>query len=739
MILSTLLALSFAFLTDTLATSQITASLKDDFGVTPEVSMQRLNREAVSSAKDASAIIPNFYQPDYGSRTTSSIYVRGFGSRIDQPAIGLYVDEIPILNKSNYDFDFVDIRSVKLLRGPQGTLYGRNASSGALIVRTMDPGSLQGIRLVAEYSPAAAGKLAISGGGTSKKGLQYSISAWGNYYDGDFEFASTAGENAGDKADRSLSAGLRSRTRWQGKGTTTFENILSIGYVKEGGYAYRQMDTDSGELLPLSYNDPSEYRRLSITDGFVVKGNTDALKWSAVASWQFLDDDMDIDNDFTDLSLYSMSQMQTENAFTFEGLIRRNDSKAAWQPLTGFYAFGKFLDLSAPVTFKQDGIDQLILANANAGISRMFPGESLQIKESEIVIASDFNIPAGGLAIFHNSSFDLGRWNLSAGLRVEMEATRMKYDSEGIMNFLFTMTMSDWRELQSVFKGSERQSFVEVLPSFEAKYSLDHATFHASVRRGHKAGGFNTQMFSDILQNILMTDMMSALGMGQTSSEESSANSTVYKPESAWDFEIGADMGLGDFLDLSLTAFWIDCRNQQVTVMPSGNSTGRMMSNAGHTRSYGLEASASFRKGGLYASADWGLSIAEFKDYQYSDEINYAGNRVPYAPANTLSSELGYRFSLSNGPFSSLDISANCKGAGKIWWDEANTLSQPFYCTFGTNVSLVSKNGKYNLSFWTRNLSDKEYKTFYFKSVSRSFYSMGRPLRMGLRLTCTIK
>ena len=53
---------------------------------------EELERERVLSIKDLSAIVPNFYQPDYGSKMTSSIYVRGFGARIDQPVIGVSVE-----------------------------------------------------------------------------------------------------------------------------------------------------------------------------------------------------------------------------------------------------------------------------------------------------------------------------------------------------------------------------------------------------------------------------------------------------------------------------------------------------------------------------------------------------------------------------------------------------------------------------------------------------------------------
>ena len=61
-------------------------------------------------------MVPNIYIPDYGSRMTSTIYVRGLGTRIDQPALGLNIDNVPVLCKENYDFDMMDIAKVEMLR-----------------------------------------------------------------------------------------------------------------------------------------------------------------------------------------------------------------------------------------------------------------------------------------------------------------------------------------------------------------------------------------------------------------------------------------------------------------------------------------------------------------------------------------------------------------------------------------------------------------------------------------------
>ena len=64
-----------------------------------------IERYDISTFKDITSLAPNFFVPDYGSRMTSSIYVRGQGTRIDQPVVGMNVDNVPIMNKDNYDFD----------------------------------------------------------------------------------------------------------------------------------------------------------------------------------------------------------------------------------------------------------------------------------------------------------------------------------------------------------------------------------------------------------------------------------------------------------------------------------------------------------------------------------------------------------------------------------------------------------------------------------------------------------
>lgn len=74
----------------------------------------------VQDLRQLSAFVPSFCMPEYGSRITSSMYIRGIGSRVNSPAVGIYIDGMPILSKSAFNFHTYGLERVDVLRGPQG-------------------------------------------------------------------------------------------------------------------------------------------------------------------------------------------------------------------------------------------------------------------------------------------------------------------------------------------------------------------------------------------------------------------------------------------------------------------------------------------------------------------------------------------------------------------------------------------------------------------------------------------
>lgn len=98
-----------------------------------------IKNKNIVDIKDISALVPNLFIPDYGSRLTSPVYIRGIGSKINSPSVGLYVDDMPYFEKSAFDFNINEVDKIEVLRGPQGTLYGRNTMGGLIKVYTRSP------------------------------------------------------------------------------------------------------------------------------------------------------------------------------------------------------------------------------------------------------------------------------------------------------------------------------------------------------------------------------------------------------------------------------------------------------------------------------------------------------------------------------------------------------------------------------------------------------------------------
>ena len=721
--------------------SIIASAPKQHFGLSKEpisssvVNLSLLESEGVSSVKQLSAMMPNFYQPDYGSRMTSSIYVRGFGARIDQPVIGMTVDGVPYLNKNNYDFEMADVARVELLRGPQSTLYGRNTMGGQMNIYTLSPLHYEGLRGAVEYGSGNSVRAKLNFYDKASEKFAYAVGGHYNRTDGFFDNAYD-----GSDVDWGENAGGRLRTIWRMGDGWSLDNTASFGYNYEGGYAYALYDIENDALAEVNYNDMSRYMRYNFSDGLVLSHSGEKYKFTATTSYQFMHDRMRMDQDLSPMPIFTLKQEQHEHAFTEDVVLRTNDMSRRWQWVTGAYGFYKKINMHAPVSMLEGAIDNLILGNMPAKIKQF-------LTIDPFVLDSNFELPTYGLALYHESSLRAGeRWRFTAGLRLDYEASKMKYDNNASVNYSFNMPPMGQgmpsisinnRLFEIPFNGEEKLDYLELLPKFAVNFTTGVGDLYATVTRGYKAGGFNTQIFSDILQNKmkngLMGDAMSQMGRPSTPAEPSpydEASVTTYDPEYSWNYEVGGHLRFAEGrLNLDFAAFWIECRDQQLTVFPDGLTTGRMMSNAGESRSLGAELSVNWTPNDKFSlSGNYGYTNAKFEEFN-DGVTDYSGNYLPYAPQHTASAVVSYRIPLNCAVLDDITLNASWQGAGKIYWNETNTLKQNFYSLL--NASIELRKGDYKLSLWGRNLADAHYYTFYFKSMGNDFMSQGKPCRWG--------
>ena len=688
---------------------------------TSTIDRQTSERNQLMGAKTAATLVPNFFIPDYGSRMTSTIYVRGIGTRIDQPTVGMNIDNVPVLCKENYDLDIMDISRIEMLRGPQSTLFGRNTLGGLINIYTLSPWQWQGTRAILSYGSHNALQVGASHYRLINDKVGFSLNAY--YTSTDGEFRNTYN---GKHIDWERQCNTRLKLEWHPINDLTVSNVAAFSISRQGGYPYEQVGTNQ-----IAYNDTCFYRRTSFTDGLTLNKDWEWGSLASITSYQYLDDNMTLDQDFTTLPYFTLTQARSEHALTHDMVLRsKNGSKYQW--LNGLFGFYRTLDMNAPVHFKDTGIAELIEKHVNEAM----PTYPVRWNDRTFLLGSDFTMRTWGTALYHQSQLNWNNFTFTAGVRIDYEHANLKYHSNTHTGYSIIETATgniySHENIDIDDRGKLNKDFFQILPRLAATYHFSYSNhLYIALTRGSKAGGFNTQMFSDVLQQRLMRLM--GIGIAYDVNEIVS-----YKPEKAWNFELGSHFDLlNDHITLDANVFYMDCRDRQLTIFPPGLTTGRMMTNAGQTRSCGTEVAITVRPTArTTVNLNYGFTHATFKHYN-DGKADYSGKYVPYAPSHTLWVEALHEIQLSNDKWArTLVLGANMSGAGRIYWNEANDLYQPFYALLGANISLIGKN--YSLQLWGRNLTDTDYRTFYFVSISHEFLQRGHGRSMGVTLRLNI-
>jgi hypothetical protein len=131
---------------------------------------------------------------------------------------------------------------------------------------------------------------------------------------------------------------------------------------------------------------------------------------------------------------------------------------------------------------------------------------------------------------------------------------------------------------------------------------------------------------------------------------------------------------------------------------------------------------------GWFVRGSYGFTDARFIEFN-NGRADYSGKRVPFAPSNTMFISTGYAHSLF-GFIDGISCEVNTKGVGSIWWDEANTVRQPFYALLNASVAVSHKNCQ--LELWANNITGTQYATYYFVSIGNAFLQRGNKFSAGL-------
>ncbi len=726
---------------------------------------QEIGSLGLRDLREISDYVPSFVMPSYGSRYTSSIYVRGIGSRVNSPSMGVYVDEIPLVSKSAFNSHLWQIDRVDVLRGPQGTLYGINTEGGLVRQYTKNPMNYQGTDIKLGLGTRLYRNVEAAHYHKVSDQLAFSVAAFYHGTNGFFRNQATD-----ERADKSNEAGGRLRLVWQPTQRLSFNWMTDYQYVNQNGFAYGLLDMESQKAADPSTNYQGNYKRYLFSTGLNTNYAADWADLSYTLSWQYLKDDMLMDIDYRPQDFMHMEQAQLQNATTHE-LVLKGHQTGIWQGTTGIFFSRQWLKTVAPVYFgpqmnaflSKTIEDYAYYGMLNAMAKRMGSTEAAaamiaraggcHITMEMETIPGMFRTPQTNLGVFHETHLHLtDRLTATLGLRYDYSHHSIEYATSALTrldeNVMGTQVQA---VVSSLLERTEKASFNQWLPKIGLTWNIDNngSNVYAIVSKGYRAGGFNIQMFSDILQSELQNSAQSARGelvlQHDDASYENIRNTIAYKPEESWNYEFGTHLNLLDGLHLDLSGYYMQIRNQQLTVFASQYGFGRAMVNAGKSYSCGVEATlrGSLLDDHLTWSASYGYTHAVFKDYVDSvtvegklTAIDYKDKRVPFVPQHTMAAHADYRFDLGEGAMKSITVGANLTAQGKTWWDEENTYGQNFYAVLGAHVD--ADLSPVVVSLWVRNLTNTNYNTFAVKSSMAGdtsyFAQRGNPFQIGVNI-----
>ena len=586
-----------------------------------------VNRHELQSITELTAVVPNFYMPEYGSKQNTPVYIRGVGAKTKGSAVGFYVDGIPHFENSSFDVDMSNIASVTVFRGPQGTLYGRNAIGGIINVTTVSPLTYQGTQLKLGYGSHNDALFQFSHYNKLGSKMGYSVAGGYHYNDGFHRNMFT-----NKYADQMKDAYGRVALVWLLDNKWFLRVNSMLDYSNQGGYPYGKYNRLTGETEPVNYNRYSSYRRLLSTSGLNISYAGENISFSSQTAFQYIRDRQGIDQDFTSNDTYFVKNRLKQTMLSQEFILKSNNS-SRYQWLWGAFAMTQHIN---------NTVETQYITKDNA-----FP--------------THYRIPVNALAIYHQSTIKLfSGFSFIAGLRWDYENSTLKYLRE-------TYQLSTDGARTEVKNVNSSLHFNQITPKFALQYQdeRNNNSYYFSITRGYKAGGFN-----------------------QTFQKE---EETSFGPEYNWNYELGGKVHLlKDELYAEAALYYIDWRQQQVNQTVPGVGNVIHNAGHSSSKGFELALNSSPLKN-LSIALSYGYTYAKFIEYQKSATLNYSGNMLPMVPRNTLSCSASYALYPSSASFiDKIVLTAGLTGIGKIYWAEDNEVAQNFYALLNAKISITS-------------------------------------------------
>lgn len=634
--------------------------------------------------KDLTALVPNYSYQELGVASQQLQSIRGIQAFSENPAVSTYIDDVNNLDILANGFAFTDIERIEVLRGPQGTLFGRNAMGGVVNIITKKPnnkasgyleagGGNQGLQRYAGgfKTPLVKDKLyfGLTGLFQTKDGYLKNDTTGTGATDGSVNGKLVGGEKNlyGNmflkylpSSRFSLTLNIKGQNDWSNNtGFMISQPSDAIAFAKPEKVYLRRI---------------GEHKRNIINNSLVAKYFGRNFAFTSISAYQHIRlgyKDVDFPGFYHTYYDKNVGELlPPQEVFSQEFRISSNSAKKL-QYTAGLYGFS------------QKGYE---------------PTTNL-VYELSAGEAAFYGLPAGSYIIYRNRSKNYGvagfgelnyavtdKLKATAGLRYDYEKKQSTFNGFGDAA-LVGGTVTDF-----VKDTTAKGNYAALSPKLSLNYSLNEkSTIYLTYNRGFRAGGINAQRFA------------ATSGVKQT-----------FDPEYSDNFELGYKKNMADNkVSLSASAFLIEWKDMQLYNLVAPFTYAR--ENVGNAQSMGLEAEiATIPFKGLQLDGSIGLNKTKYKDFALT-RVNYGtgvetktqigGNSLSNTPSHTIYFSAQYELPLSK-KLKAL-VRGELRNIGKYFADMQNTLKQPSYTLVNTRVGLTYSN--YSLFFWGQNLTNEKY------------------------------
>ena len=658
---------------------------------------------------DIAETIPSLtVEPTRATNSTLTAFIRGVGQQDPlagfEPGVALYLDDVYMSRPQGALLDIYDVERIEVLRGPQGTLYGRNAVGGAIKYvtrRLSDEPSLRLRGVVGSYS-------------------QRDLVATGSVPLGDtFKIGGSIASFNRDGFGDNLTTGEHNYNKDVFAYRLSAEFAPTENFLIRFGYDHTQDDSDpviGHRLFPATisgtpvfsdlYDTTGGASQLPSTAGIDGNNELEAEGFHVTLNWM-------LNDEWTLRSITASREDYTESVIDFDG--------------------AELMDFDAQVIYDNEQFSQELQMLYNGDRLRMVAG----LYYLDASAANDFDVVLGllGVTAYTGGSVDTDATSLFVDFTYDINDSLAlsvggRYTSDKRSAEIFRGT---YLGIGSPFFGNDtafllvtssdytaNKTFKDFSPRIVMNYSFnDDMMFYGGYTQGYKAGSFDPRGSNFV-------------------TPEAEAG---FDPETVDSYEVGLkSTWLDGRARTNIALFYSDYHDMQIPGSVGVDSDGDgvndgfvgAVTNAGKAEIMGIEFEGIFAiTNNLTATAAFSLLDADMKEFILNG-VNVADQRaVQNTPEEMFNLALNYDMALFNGSLR-WGVNWSYKGDTVQFEVPAPVIDQKAYSLFNASVTWVSDDDKWLVGIYGRNLADEDIKT------AGYCFGTGCPFALGLEDNTTV-